>query len=139
VDLKKLGPRICTIDCDVIQADGGTRTASITGSYMALVLALQKLIVDGEIPPDVFKSPLAAISVGMLDGAPMLDLCYEEDFAADVDFNIVMNAEGEFIEMQGTAEGTAFSRQDLDGMLSLAEKGIIELLLIQQALLKRPA
>ncbi len=139
VDLKKLGPRICTIDCDVIQADGGTRTASITGSYMALVLALQKLIVDGEIPPDVLKSPLAAISVGMLDGAPMLDLCYEEDFAADVDFNIVMNAEGEFIEMQGTAEGTAFSRQDLDGMLSLAEKGIIELLLIQQALLKRPA
>jgi len=139
VDLEKLGPRICTIDCDVIQADGGTRTASITGSYMALVLALQKLIVDGEIPPDVLKSPLAAISVGMLDGAPMLDLCYEEDFAADVDFNIVMNAEGEFIEMQGTAEGTAFSRQDLDGMLSLAEKGIVELLLIQQELLNRPA
>jgi len=138
VDLEKLGPRICTIDCDVIQADGGTRTASITGSYMALVLALQKLIVDGEIPPDVLKSPLAAISVGMLDGAPMLDLCYEEDFAADVDFNIVMNAEGEFIEMQGTAEGTAFSRQDLDGMLSLAEKGIVELLLIQQELLNRP-
>jgi ribonuclease PH len=139
VDLEKLGPRICTIDCDVIQADGGTRTASITGSYMALVLALQKLIVDGEIPPDVLKSPVAAISVGMLDGAPMLDLCYEEDFAADVDFNIVMNAEGEFIEMQGTAEGTAFRRQDLDGMLSLAEKGIVELLLIQQELLKRPA
>jgi len=139
VDLEKLGPRICTIDCDVIQADGGTRTASITGSYLALVLALQKLIVDGEIPPDVLKSPLAAISVGMLAGAPMLDLCYEEDFAADVDFNIVMNAEGECIEMQGTAEGTAFSRQDLDGMLSLAEKGIVELLLIQQELLKRPA
>jgi ribonuclease PH len=139
VDLEKLGAHICTIDCDVIQADGGTRTASITGSYMALVLALQKLISDGEIPPDVLKSPLAAISVGMLDGVPILDLCYEEDFAADVDFNIVMNAEGEFIEMQGTAEGTAFNRQDLDAMLSLAEKGIAELLQIQQELLNRPA
>ncbi len=137
VDLEKLGPRICTIDCDVIQADGGTRTASITGSYVALVLALQKLIAGREIPPDVLRSPVAAISVGMIAGAPVLDLCYEEDFAADVDVNIVMNAEREFIEVQGTAEGAAFGRGDLDSMLSLAEKGIVELLEIQQKALSK--
>lgn len=137
VDLEKLGPRTCTIDCDVIQADGGTRTASITGSYVALALALQKLIDDGEIPPDVFKSPVAAISVGMIAGIPVLDLCYEEDFAADVDVNVVINAEREFIEVQGTAEGATFRREDLDGMLNLAEKGIAELLAMQQKILSK--
>jgi ribonuclease PH len=135
VDLEKLGSRTCTIDCDVLQADGGTRTASITGSYVALVLALNKLIANGEISPGVIKAPVAAISVGMIAGTPVLDLCYEEDFAADVDVNIVMNAEGEFIEIQGTAEGAAFRREDLDAMLNLAEKGIADLFGIQQDVL----
>lgn len=137
VDLEKLGPRTCTIDCDVIQADGGTRTASITGSYVALVLALNKLIAKGEIPPNVIISPLAAISVGMIAGTPVLDLCYEEDFAADVDVNIVINAAGELIEVQGTAEGAPFRRADLDSMLNLAESGIAELLVIQQEVLSK--
>ncbi len=137
VDLEKLGPRICTIDCDVIQADGGTRTASITGSYVALALALQKLTSQGELPKNVIKSPVAAISVGLIDGIPMLDLCYEEDFAADVDVNIVMNDQRQFIEVQGTAEGAAFDRQALDSMLSLAEKGIGELLDIQKVTLEQ--
>ncbi|MEN8171347.1 MAG: ribonuclease PH [Chloroflexota bacterium] len=137
VDLEKLGPRTCTIDCDVIQADGGTRTASITGSYVALALALNKLIAKGEIPPNVIISPLAAISVGMIAGTPVLDLCYEEDFAADVDVNIVINAAGELIEVQGTAEGAPFRRADLDSMLNLAESGIAELLVIQQEVLSK--
>jgi len=137
VDLEKLGPRTCTIDCDVIQADGGTRTASITGSYVALVLALNKLIADGEISSGVFESPVAAISVGMIAGTPVLDLCYEEDFTADADVNIVMNADGKFIEVQGTAEGAAFRSEDLDAMLNLARKGIAELLVIQQDVLPK--
>ena len=128
VDLEKLGERSFIVDCDVIQADGGTRTASITGGYLALKLALQTLVEAGEVGPDVFLSPVAAISVGIVDGEPLLDLCYDEDTAAEVDVNVVMNADGEFIELQGTAEGVTFSRNSLDTMLNLAEKGIQKLL-----------
>jgi len=139
INLDLLDGYTCTIDCDVIQADGGTRTAAITGGYVALVLALRTLIDDEKIPAEVLTSPVAAISVGMVGGEPMLDLCYEEDFSADVDFNVVMTAEGEFIEVQGTAEGVAFSRAQLDQLLDLAEKGIQELLVIQQEILKAEA
>jgi ribonuclease PH len=128
VDVDKLGDRTLIIDCDVLQADGGTRTASITGGYLALKMALQTLIEVGELDPSVFLSPVAAISVGMIAGTPMLDLCYREDSAADVDINIVMNAAGELIEVQGTAEGATFTREALNEMLDLAEKGIQELL-----------
>ena len=135
VNLEKLGPRTCIIDCDVIQADGGTRTAAITGGYVALALALQALIERGDVSPEVFSSPVAAISVGMLNGLPLLDLCYEEDSSVDVDVNVVMNADGEFIEIQGTAEGAAFNRKALDIMLDFAVRGIEELLHIQQKIL----
>ncbi|RLD03844.1 MAG: ribonuclease PH [Chloroflexota bacterium] len=135
VNLEELGPRTCIIDCDVIQADGGTRTAAITGGYVALTLALQNLVERGAVSSDVFASPVAAISVGMLNGQALLDLCYEEDSAVDVDVNVVMNAKGEFIEVQGTAEGATFSREALDTMLDFAALGIEELLHIQQGLL----
>ncbi len=134
VDLEKLGQRTLIVDCDVIQADGGTRTAAITGGYIALKLALQALIEAGEVPPDVFLPPVAAVSVGIVDGRPLLDLCYEEDNAAAVDVNVVMNAKGEFIEVQGTAEGVPFQRPELDQMLDLAHKGIQELLNFQQTI-----
>lgn len=133
VDLEKLGPRTCTVDCDVIQADGGTRTASITGAYIAVALALKKLARQGVIPGDVLQSPVAAVSVGVVQGIPMLDLCYEEDSAAEVDANIVMNAAGQFIEVQGTAEGRPFARPVLDELLNLAQRGIGELLAIQNS------
>lgn len=135
IHLDQLGERTCIVDCDVLQADGGTRTAAITGGYVALALALQKLINEGELTQDVFASPVAAISVGVVDGLPMLDLCYEEDSAADVDVNVVMNADGEFIEVQGTGESATFSRTELDALLDLAQKGITELLVFQQNLL----
>jgi ribonuclease PH len=135
VHLEHLGEHTCIVDCDVLQADGGTRTAAITGGYVALGLALKKLIADEKISERVFAAPVAAISVGIVDGQPLLDLCYAEDAAADVDFNIVMNADREFIEVQGTAEGATFSRHTLDKMLDLAEKGILELLEIQQSAL----
>ena len=133
VDLELLGERTCILDCDVLQADGGTRTAAITGGYVALALALRRLIDDGDLSMDVFRPAVAAISVGIIDSWSVLDLCYSEDSAADVDLNVVMNARGEFIEVQGTAEGTPFLREELDLMLDLAEKGIRELLQIQQA------
>ncbi len=133
VDLEKLGQRTFIVDCDVIQADGGTRTAAITGGYVALKMALQTLVEAGEVPPSVFLSPVAAISVGLIEGQPLLDLCYTEDVAAEADVNVVMNADGEFIEVQGTAEGDPFPRGILDAMLDLAEKGIEKLLVIQQA------
>ena len=135
VNLELLGERTCIIDCDVLQADGGTRTAAITGGYVSLALALQKLIAAGEIPLEVLAKPVAAISVGILRGEPLLDLCYAEDSTAEVDFNVVMNAAGEFIELQGTAEGATFSRQMLETMMDLAHKGIKELLLIQKTVL----
>ncbi len=133
VDLEKLGERTFIVDCDVIQADGGTRTAAITGGYVGLKLALQTLIEAGEVDPSVFLSPVAAISAGLVNGKPLLDLCYTEDVAAEVDINVVMNAAGEFIEVQGTAEGEPFPRSTLDAMLDLTEKGIRDLLKIQQS------
>ncbi len=129
VDREALGERTITLDCDVLQADGGTRTAAITGGYAALRLALKTLVEAGAISPDVFSSPVAAISVGILSGAPVLDLNYVEDAQAEVDLNVVMNQEGDFIEIQGTAEGSAFSRDDLNSMLELAESGIQQLIL----------
>ena len=136
VNLEQLGERTCTVDCDVLQADGGTRTAAITGGYVALALALKELISKKEIPASVLKTPVAAISVGLLDGAPLLDLCYEEDVKADVDFNLVMDGNNSYIEIQGTAEGVAFPREKLDSLLSLAEKGIKKLLKDQLEILK---
>ena len=124
VDMKALGERTLVMDCDVLQADGGTRTAAITGSYIALYQALLHMVKTGALTSVPLKSAVAAISVGLVDGETVLDLCYDEDFRAEVDFNVVMTQEGEFIEMQGTAEGKPFSRSAMDEMLSLAEKGI---------------
>jgi ribonuclease PH len=132
VYLEKLGERTVTLDCDVLQADGGTRTAAITGSYVALAIALGKLTQAGVIPPDTLYASIAAVSVGVLNGQPHLDLCYEEDSSAEVDVNVVMNAYGEYIEVQGTAERAPFSRSMLDELLKLAYKGIGELLAIQR-------
>ncbi|OQY16839.1 MAG: ribonuclease PH [Anaerolineaceae bacterium 4572_32.2] len=129
----------CIVDCDVIQADGGTRTAAVTGGYVALDIALGKLIRGGLLPPKVITTPIAAVSVGLVDGRPLLDLCYEEDSMAEADVNVVMNAAGEFIEVQGTAEGEPFSRVLLEELLDLAQDGIGELLLIQQAVLNKIA
>lgn len=132
IDLTLLGERMVIVDCDVLQADGGTRTASITGGYVALALALQQLIHQGELSPQVLCAPVAAVSVGIVAGQPMLDLCYEEDSRAEVDFNVVMNANDEYIEVQGTAEEKPFNRALLDELLSLAQGGIKQLLLAQQ-------
>ena len=135
VDLKALGENSITIDCDVIQADGGTRTASITGGYVALCLALRDLVEEGSISSEVFLSPVAAISVGILSGTPVLDLNYAEDARAEADLNVVMNQKGEYIEIQGTAEGSTFSRQILDSMLDYAAGGIQQLLTAQASTL----
>ena len=131
VDLIALGERTIFIDCDVIQADGGTRTASVTGGYLALALALNKLVKGGLVDESVLRSPVAAVSVGLVNGEALMDLCYEEDSRAQTDFNVVMNHAGEFIEVQGTAEGRPFSRSHLDELLDLAGKGIRELLSLQ--------
>ena len=133
VDLDRLGHRQVIVDCDVIQADGGTRTAAITGGYIALELALRKLIREREVPPKVLRTPVAAVSVGIVGGVPMLDLCYKEDRRADVDFNVVMTERGQFVEVQGTAEGQPFDRQAMDRLLDLAVQGIDQLLDIQRA------
>ncbi|NQS92530.1 MAG: ribonuclease PH [Chloroflexi bacterium] len=135
-DLNLLGKRTMIVDCDVLQADGGTRTASITGGYVALSLAIKDLVAGGELPQDVFLSPVAAISVGLIDGEPVLDLDYDEDKDADADLNIVMNQAGDFIEVQGTGEGATFSREDLEKMLDLAEAGIQKLITLQSEILK---
>ncbi len=128
-DLSLLGNRTFIVDCDVLQeADGGTRTASITGGYAALCRAMKDLVEEGEIPPEVFLSPVAAISVGILAGTPVLDLNYAEDSQAEADLNVVMNQDGEFIEIQGTAEGSTFSREVLDKMLDYAESGVQQLI-----------
>ncbi len=132
VDLEALGERQIIIDADVLQADGGTRTAAITGGYVALALALRRLVEAGDVSARVFKPAVAAVSVGVVDGVPMLDLAYEEDVRAAVDMNIVMNAVGDFVEVQGTAEGEPFSRDTLNTLLDLAWKGIQELLRVQQ-------
>jgi ribonuclease PH len=132
VDLEKLGRRTLTVDCDVIQADGGTRTAAITGGYVALAIALDRLIQVGAIPAETLKSPVAAVSTGIVEGEPLLDLCYQEDSAAQVDVNVVMNARHEYIEVQGTAEGAPYTRQMLDRLLDLAAGGIEQLLDFQK-------
>lgn len=132
VDLSKLGPRTLSIDCDVIQADGGTRTAAITGAYVAVCLALHRLQMRGMFRNPPLKTPVAATSVGIVRGEAMLDLCYVEDSRAEVDFNVVMDQQGRFIEVQGTAEGEPFSRQKMDSLISLAEAGIQRLFQIQQ-------
>jgi ribonuclease PH len=135
VDLHKLGPRTLTIDCDVLQADGGTRTASVTGAYVAVVMALRKLINANIVPPEVLVTPVAAVSVGLVDNDLLLDLCYEEDAAAQVDLNVVMTGSGQFVEIQGTAEGAPFDQAALLGMIELGQQGIQQLLAKQQALL----
>jgi ribonuclease PH len=139
IDLEKLGTRTIWVDCDVLQADGGTRTAAITGAYVALSLAVRKLIAEGKLAQDPMINGVAAVSVGLVQGQPLLDLCYLEDAAASVDMNLVMNAAGEFIELQGTGEEATFSREQLNLMLALGEEGIRQLLAAQQTALEKDA
>ena len=133
VDLDKLGQRTIWIDCDVLQADGGTRTASITGAYVALSLAIKKLIAAGKLAENPVQHGVAAVSVGICAGKGLLDLCYTEDAAAAVDFNLVMNSAGEFIELQGSGEEATFTEAQLAELLKLGKQGIGELLKAQQA------
>jgi len=128
VDLEKLGPRTITLDCDVIQADGGTRTASISGAFVALRDAVNKLLADGMLGEDPIVQNVAAISVGIYNGTPVLDLDYAEDSSAETDMNVVMDAAGKFIELQGTAESAPFSADEMNAMLALADKGIREII-----------
>jgi len=137
VNLEKLGWRTLIVDCDVIQADGGTRAASVTGGYVALAIALDKLIRGGLLTPDVLRTAVAAVSVGVVNGQTVLDLCYDEDSVAEVDFNVVMTAEGEYVEVQGTAEGQPFAREVFREVLYLAEKGIQEIFGLQTEALSR--
>ena len=132
VDMQQLGPRTITLDCDVIQADGGTRTASITGAYVALHRACSQLVKRGMLATHPIKTAVAAVSVGVVGGEILLDLCYEEDSRAEVDFNVVMTAQQEFIEVQGTGEGGVFSRATMESLIVLAEHGIEQLLEIQR-------
>jgi ribonuclease PH len=136
VDLEALGERTFAIDCDVIQADGGTRTASITAAYVAIVQAMQKLVDDGVYASLPIRCPVAATSVGIVDGTPLLDLCYEEDSRAEVDFNVVMTGERRFVEVQGTAEHGTFDTDGMNGMLALAAKGIDDSFAVQRHVLK---
>ena len=135
-DLKALGERTLHLDCDVLQADGGTRTASITGAFVAAQDAVNLLLSQGKLSASPIRQAVAAVSVGMLDGLPLLDLEYTEDSSCDTDMNVVMTADGHFVEVQGTAEGVAFSRQEMNYLLDLAEKGIRELFEHQQTALK---
>jgi ribonuclease PH len=132
VDMSVLGERQIVIDCDVIQADGGTRCASITGAYVALALACRKLVARGIVKTSPIISEVAAVSVGIIEGVPLLDLKYEEDSIADVDMNVVCTGAGRFIEIQGTAERVPFTREQMNEMLALAETGINELFTIQR-------
>ena len=134
-DLSRLGERTITIDCDVLVADAGTRCASITGGYVALALALRGLTERGAAPDDLLVDTVAAVSVGVVGGRPILDLSYEEDAGAEVDCNVVMTGSGRLVEVQGTAEGEPFSRGELDELLNLAESGIAELTKIQRDVL----
>jgi ribonuclease PH len=135
-DIEKLGERTIWIDCDVLQADGGTRTASITGAYVAVMLAMNKLQGEGVLKECPIKSAVAAVSVGILDGVPLLDLCYEEDAKAAVDMNVVMTDEGQFVEVQGTGEDAPFTQRQMTAMLKLAREGIAELMAIQKKVLR---
>jgi ribonuclease PH len=136
VDLRELGPRTITLDCDVIQADGGTRTAAITGGFVALALAIRKLQKAGTIASHPVKRHVAAVSVGIVEGQPVLDLDYDEDSTAEVDLNVVATGEGALVEVQGTAEGKAFGRAQLNAMLDLALPGIERLKAAQLAALE---
>jgi len=133
LDLEKIGARTICVDCDVLQADGGTRTAAITGAFVALSLAVKKLLADKKISETPFLHSVAAVSVGVVSGRALLDLCYTEDVAATVDMNLVMNSAGEFIELQGTGEEATFSETQLAELLALGKSGIRELLAAQQA------
>jgi ribonuclease PH len=133
LDLNRLGPRTLYVDCDVLQADGGTRTAAITGAYVAVSLALRQLVQRGLLRTAPLRTAVAATSVGIIRGEPLLDLRYSEDSRAEVDFNVVMTQAGEFVEVQGTAEGQPFSRATMNQLLDLAERGIRQLMEIQQA------
>ena len=132
VDLDALGERTLLFDCDVLQADGGTRTAAITGSYVALVQTLNTLLAKGLIPSLPIRSALAATSVGVVGGVQLLDLCYDEDSWAEVDFNVVMTGKGTFVEIQGTAEASPFSKEPLDALLALAQGGMAKLFQAQK-------
>ncbi len=143
-DMAVLGERLITVDCDVLQADGGTRTASITGGFLALHDACTRLVHEGKLRKNPLVEPCAAVSVGVVDGVAVLDLPYVEDSRAEVDMNVVMTGSGRFVEVQGTAEGAAFSRPELDAMLGLAEQGIAELVELQKQMIaidlpRRPA
>lgn len=133
IDMRLLGARSVIIDCDVLEADGSTRTAAITGGWIALNHAVRSLISRGELKRDPLLSPVAAVSVGIVDGEALLDLCYEEDSVADVDMNVVMNADGLLIELQATAEGQPFSRAVMGELLDLAHEGIDKLIEVQKA------
>jgi ribonuclease PH len=138
-DLKKLGERTIHLDCDVLQADGGTRTAAITGAFVAAQDAVNKLLATGKLAATPILGPVAAISVGIVQGVPLLDLEYTEDSACDTDMNVVMTGAGHFVEVQGTAEGAAFTRAEMDALLRLADKGIAELVVLQQEALTAKA
>lgn len=131
IDMRRLGARSIIVDCDVLEADGGTRTASVTGGWIALRRAVNHLIESGEMRRDPMLSPVAAVSVGLVDGEPLLDLCYEEDSVADVDMNVVMNGDGDLIELQATAEGRPFSRDQMEELIDLAAGGISQLVEVQ--------
>lgn len=135
IDLNAIGERTFVIDCDVLNADGGTRTAAITGSYVALANALDNLVAMGLIPSLPIKSAVAATSVGIVEGEQLLDLCYDEDSWAEVDFNVVMTSEGMFVEVQGTAEVSPFSKENIDSLLALAQGGILRLFEAQKVAL----
>lgn len=132
IDLQKVGARTICVDCDVLQADGGTRTAAITGAFVALSLAVNKLLASRKLLENPLLPPIAAVSVGIVDGKPLLDLCYTEDVAAAVDMNLVMNARGEFVELQGTGEEATFTDSQLADLLALGRSGIRDLLAAQQ-------
>lgn len=136
VDLTRLGERSFIVDCDVLQADGGTRTLAITGAYVALYDTLRRLVKAGALPGLPIKDFVAATSVGIVNGEMLLDLCYAEDSAAEVDFNVVMTGKGQFVEVQGTGESGFFSKSQMDSMVALARKGILELVSIQKKTLK---
>ena len=134
VDMEKLGERTITVDCDVMQADGGTRTAAITGGWVAMALAVRELLKFNAIPASPLRHYVAAISVGLVDGVAMLDLCYEEDSRADVDMNVVMTSAGDFVELQASAEGRTFDRAEFDAQMDLAQSGIADLIAAQRKL-----
>jgi ribonuclease PH len=136
IDLQKVGERTFWIDCDVLQADGGTRTAAITGAFVALSLAVKKLMTEKKLAENPILNPVAAVSVGIVNGTPLLDLCYTEDVSASVDMNLVMNGAGEFIEVQGSGEEATFSESQLAALLGLGKSGIKSLLAAQQKALQ---